>query len=133
MSKKFLNANGFYKYCKSAPKLGVTSPNKQLISMDKILCPTVFTIDGNEFIGLQFRVLRHAKNTNIIMGLPTLRELDVTIHPSSNEFIVRNTTVTWNREPIRKSCLLVALSKMDKIHIKQSRHKKNPSDIFLIS
>jgi ssRNA-specific RNase YbeY (16S rRNA maturation enzyme) len=59
--------------------------------------------------------------------------MDVTIHPSSNEFIVKNATVACHREPRRVSCLLVDKSKMDKILIKQSRNKKNPADVFLIS
>ena len=67
------------------------------------------------------------------MGLPALRDLDVTIHPSSNEFTVESPTVACHREPRRTSCLSVDTAKMDKILIKQSRNKKNPADVFLIS
>ena len=56
-----------------------------------------------------------------------------TIYPSSNEFTVKNATVACHREPRRISCLLVDTAKMDKILIKQSRNKKNPADVFLIS
>jgi hypothetical protein len=103
------------------------------ISTNKIWCSTVFTIDGQEFTGLKFRVLPHFKNADIILGLLVLRELDLMIYPSSNEFNVRKATVTCHREPRRISCLLVDSGKMDIIRIKQSRNKKNPSDIFLIS
>jgi hypothetical protein len=66
----------------------------QRISTDKIFCPIFFTIDGHEFAGLQFSVLPHFKIADIILGLSGLSELDVAIHPSSNEFTVRNATVT---------------------------------------
>ena len=61
MSQKFLNANGFYKYCKATPKIVVRVTNEQIIFSDKIFCPIVFTIDGHEFSRLQFRVLPHFK------------------------------------------------------------------------
>jgi hypothetical protein len=133
VSKKFLNANGFYKYYKAAPKIAVRVANEQRISTDKIFCRSVFTIDGHNFSGLEFRVLPHFKSSDIILGLPALRDLDVTIHPSSNEFTVKNATVVCHREPIRISCILVDTSKMDKILVKQSRNKKNPSYVFMIS
>ena len=99
VSKRFLNANNFYKYCKAAPKIAVRVANEQRISTDKIFCPTVFTIDGHDFSGLEFRVLPHFKSADIILGLPSLRDLDVTIHPNSNEFTVKNVTVGCHREP----------------------------------
>ena len=45
VSKRFLNTNGFYKYCKAAPKIAARVANEHRISTDKIFCPTVFTID----------------------------------------------------------------------------------------
>ncbi len=84
VSKGFLNANGFYKYCKAAPKIVVRFAIMQRIVANKILCPTVFTIDRQEFSGLKFRVLPHFKSSDIILESQALRDLDVTIHPSSN-------------------------------------------------
>ncbi len=52
VSKRFLNANVFYKYYKAAPKIAVRVANEQRISTDKIFYPTVFTIDGYDFSGL---------------------------------------------------------------------------------
>jgi hypothetical protein len=69
----------------------------------------------------------------MILGLPSIRDLDVTIHPSSNEFLVQNATVACHREPKRISCRLVDTTKMDKILIKQFRNKKNPADFVFIS
>jgi hypothetical protein len=45
VSKEFVMANGFYKYCKTAPKLAC----EQRMSTTKVFCPLVFTIDGHEF------------------------------------------------------------------------------------
>ncbi len=78
-------------------------------------------------------MLPHFKSSDIILGLSALRDLDVTIHSSSNEFTVKNATVVCHREPRRIICILVETSKMDKILIRQSRNKKNPSDVFVIS
>ena len=70
-SKAFVMANNFYKDCKTAPKIRVA--NEQRISTTKVFCPSFSTIDGHEFDDLQFRVLPHFKNSDIILGLPTLK------------------------------------------------------------
>ena len=59
VSKKFLNANEFYKYCKASPIFFVRVATEQHIVTDKLFFQTVFIIDGQEFTGLQFRVLSH--------------------------------------------------------------------------
>ncbi len=65
--------------CKAALKIAVRVANERRVSTDKIFCPTVFTIDGHDFSGLEFRVLPHFKSSDIILGLPAIRDLDVTI------------------------------------------------------
>ncbi len=52
VSKRVLNANGFYKYCNTAPELAIRVANEQLFSIVKICCRTFFTIDGHEFASL---------------------------------------------------------------------------------
>ena len=52
VSRKFLNANGFYKNCKATTKIAVRVANEQRIVTDKVFCPTVFTIDEQEFATL---------------------------------------------------------------------------------
>ena len=86
VSKKFFMANGFYKNCKTAPKLDTRVASEQRISTTKMFCPSVFTIDGHEFTYFQFRVLPHFKSSDIILGLPALKRLNVFIHPSFNIF-----------------------------------------------
>ncbi len=49
VSKEFVLANGFYKDCKTAPKLSIRVANEQQISATKVFCPTAFTIGGHEF------------------------------------------------------------------------------------
>ena len=67
--------------------------SEKRISTTKVFCPTVFTIDGHEFTDLQFRVLPHFKGLDIILGLPTLKNLNVVIHPSLNSFTMGDYTI----------------------------------------
>ena len=79
-------ANGFYKDCKTAPKLAIRVASEQRISTTKVFCPSIFTIHGHDFTNLQFRVLPHFKSLDIILGLPELKQLNVVIHPNLNTF-----------------------------------------------
>ena len=93
----------------------------------------MFTIDGHEFIDLQFRILPHFKSSNIILGLPFLKKLDVVIHRSLNSFSMGEFTIHCNCESLRISCMIVDSGKMNQIIVKHVRNKKNPTDVFLIS
>ena len=62
-SKDFVTTDGFYKDCKTVPELSIRVAREQRISMTKVFCPTVFTIDGHEFNDSQFRVLPHFKGS----------------------------------------------------------------------
>jgi hypothetical protein len=77
VSKKFVITNGFYKDYKTSPKLAIRVASEQRISTTKVFCPSVFIIDGHEFTDLQFRVLPHFKSSDSILGLPTLKQLNV--------------------------------------------------------
>jgi hypothetical protein len=132
-SKGFLMANGFYKDCKIAPKLAIRVASEPRISTTKVFCPSVFTIDGHEFVDLQFRVLPHLKISDIILRLPALKQINVIIHPSLNIFAMGDFTINHNLESRRISCMIVASNKMDQIIVKHAKNKKNPSDVFLIS
>ncbi len=72
VGKEFVMTNGVYKKCKTTPNLAIIVANEQRISTNKVFCPSVFTIDGHEFTNLQFRVLRHFKRSDIILGLQAL-------------------------------------------------------------
>ena len=82
---------------------------------------------------MQFRVLPHFEGSNIILGLPALKQLNVVIHPSLNTFTIEDFTINCNRESRRFSCMIVDSDKIDQIIVKQARNKKDPSDFFLIS
>ncbi len=133
VSKDFVVTNGFYKDCKTVPKISIRVASEQRISTTKPFCPTVFTIDGHDFTDLQFRVLPHFKGSDIILGLPALKKLEVAIHPSLNYFMMRDYTVQCNCESRKISCLFVATDKMNQIIVKRARNKKDPADVFLIS
>ena len=98
-----------------------------------MFCPSVFTIDGHEFNNFQFRNLPHFKISDIILGLPVLKKLDAVIHPILNTFTMGDFTIHCNREYRRIDCIIVDAGKMNLIILKQTRNKKNPSNIFLIS
>ena len=70
VSKEFVMAHGFYKDCKSAPKLFTRAASEQRVSTTKVVCPSVFTINEHEFTDLQFRALHYFKSLDIILGLP---------------------------------------------------------------
>jgi hypothetical protein len=133
VSKDFVISNGFYKGCKTVLKLSIRVASEQRISTTKLFCPTTFTIDGHDFTDLQFRVLPHFKGSDIILGLPALKKLEVSIHPSLDSFTVGDFTVQCNRESRKISCLIVDTDKMNQIITKQARNKKDPVDVFLIS
>ncbi len=118
VSKEFSMANGFYKDCKTAPKLALRVASEQRISTTKIFCPLVFTIDGHEFTDLQFRVLPHFKSSGIILGLPALKQWNVgIIHHSLNTFTMGDFTINCNRESRRISCMIVDSDKMEQIFV----------------
>ena len=133
VSKEIVMANNFYEDCKIAHKLAIRVVSEQRIYTTKVFCPSIFTIDGYEFTDLQFRVLTHFKSSDIILGLPALKRLVVVIHPSLNTFTMGDFTINYNRESCSISCMIVNSDKMDKIIVKHTRNKKNPSDVFLIS
>jgi hypothetical protein len=133
VSKDFVVTNGFYKGCKTVPKLYIRVAREQRISTTKVFCPTVFTINGHAFTDLQFRVLPHFKGSDIIMGLTALKKLEVTIHPNLKSFTMKDYTVKCNREARKISCLIVDTNKINQIIVRQARNKKDPVDVFLIS
>jgi hypothetical protein len=133
--KHFVMTNGSYKDdCKTAPKLSIRVASEHRIFTTKMICPTVFTIDGHdEFTDLKFRVLPHFEGSDIILGIPSFKNLEVAIHPNLNSFTMGDYTIQCNRESRRISCLIVDTDKMNKTIAKQSRNKKDPVDVFLIS
>ena len=85
-----------------------------------MFCPSVFTIDGHEFTDLQCRVLSHFKSSDIILGFPALKQLNVVIHPSLNTFTMGDFTINRNRESRRISCMVVDFDNMDQIMLKEA-------------
>ena len=80
------------KIIRRVPKLSIRVASKQRISTTKVFCPTIFTIDGHEFTYLRFRVLPHFKGSDIILRLPSLKKLEVAIHPKLNSFTMGDYT-----------------------------------------
>ena len=65
VSKEFVMTNGFYKACKTPPKLVIRVGSEQRISTTKVFCPPIFTTDGQGspiynlefFLSLKARIL----------------------------------------------------------------------------
>jgi hypothetical protein len=98
ISKDFVVTNGFYKDCKTVPKLFIRVASEHRISTTKLFCPTMYTIDGHDFTDLKFRVLLHFKGSDIILRLPALKKLGVAIHPNLIFFTMGDYTLQCNRE-----------------------------------
>jgi hypothetical protein len=111
VSKDLVVTNGLYTDCNIVYKLSIRVASEQRISTSKLFCPTVFTIDGHDFIDFKFRVLPHFKGSDIILGLPALKKLEVAMHPNMNSFTMGDYTVKCNRESRRISCLILILIK----------------------
>ena len=62
-----------------------------------------------------------------------MKLMNMIIRPSMNSFTVSMNTVNCKAEPRRVSCVIVDSDKINQIIIKQSRNKKRPSELFLIS
>jgi len=91
VSKFFAMTNGFCKDCKTIPKLSIRLPSEHRISTtNKVCCTTVFTNDENEFTDLQFRALPDFKGSAIILGLSTLKKLEVAIHANLISFTMKD-------------------------------------------
>jgi hypothetical protein len=120
-SKDFVVTNGFYKDCKTIPKLSIRVASEQRVSTTKVFCPAVFTIDGHDIIALQFRVLPHFKGPDILLGLSSLKKLKVAIYSNLNSFTMGDYIVQCNRESRRISCLIIDTDKMNQIITKQAR------------
>ncbi len=91
---------------KVVPNLSNRVASEQRISTTKLFCPTVFTIDGHDFTDLEFRVLPHFKEPDIILGL------------NLNSVTMGDYTVQCNREARKISCLIVDTDKMYQIIVK---------------
>ena len=107
VSKAFVIANGFYKYCKTSLKLSIQVDSVYHIYTTKVFCPSVVTIDGHEFSELQFRVLPHFKSLDIILGNTSFKEVGCGLYTSLNTFSMGDFTIRCNNESRRISCMIV--------------------------
>ena len=108
VSKEFVIAYGSYKDFQTAPILAIRVASEHRISTTQVFLPSVFTIDGHDFNNLQFRVLSHLKSSDIILGFPALKQLNVVIHPSLNTFTMGDFTINYDRESSHRiSCMIV--------------------------
>ena len=72
------------------PKIAVRIANQHRISTNKSFSPTSLFIHQLEFKGLTFTVLPHLKCVDFIFGLPTLKDLQMSIQPSNNLVMIND-------------------------------------------
>jgi hypothetical protein len=70
---------------------------------------------------------------DFIFGLPAMKELDMSIHPSKDMVLIGDIPFLCESQSRRLSCLLVDSSKMHKILAKVGRSKHTESELFLVS
>jgi hypothetical protein len=68
-----------------------------------------------------------------IFGLPAMKELNMYIQPSTDLVLIADIPSSCESQPRRVSCLLIDLSKMQKILAKAARNKQIERYFFLMS
>ena len=119
--------------CVRGPKIAIRIENEHRISTNKSVSPTSIFIRQIKFTGLTFDMLPHLKCVDFIFGLPTLKDLQMSIQPSNNLVMINDRSFPCKSQPRRVSCLSVDSSKMQKILTKAVRNKHNECKLFLVS
>jgi hypothetical protein len=70
---------------------------------------------------------------DFIFGLPAMKDLNMSIHPSKNIVLLGDISFQCETQPRRISCMLVDAPKMHKILTKAARNKHTASELFLVS
>ncbi len=69
---------------------------------------------------------------DFIFGLPTMKELNMSIQPLNELVLVGEIPLSCQSQPRPVWCLLVDSSNMQKILAKASRNKRIESELFLV-
>ena len=107
--------------------------NEQRISTTKTFFPNNVSLGQKTFPGLSFTVLPHLKSVDFTFGLPAMKALNMSIHPSKDMVLLGDTPFQCESHPRRVSCMLVDAPKMHKILSKAVRNKHTESELFLVS
>ncbi len=70
---------------------------------------------------------------DFIFGVPTMKELNMSIQPSNNSVFIGNLPFACVSQPRRVSCLLVDSSKMQKKLAKVARNTHTENELLLVS
>jgi len=66
------------------PEIVVRIASKQRISTSKTFSPNKFSLGQKKFNGLSFTVLPQLKCVDFLLGLPAMKELNMSIQPSKH-------------------------------------------------
>jgi hypothetical protein len=108
VSQDFLKrSNLFGKYIRG-PKIDVHIANEQRISASKNISPTHVSLGQKQFTSLIFTLLPHLKFVDFIFGLPSMKELNMSIQPSAKDLVpTGGIPFSCESQSRRISCLVV--------------------------
>ena len=83
------------------------SNNEQRISTSKAFSPTNISINQKNFTGLKSIVLQHLKCVDFLFGLPSMKELNMSIQPSNDLVFIGDMPFSCESRLRMVSCFLV--------------------------
>ena len=115
-----------------AEKLVVRVANGSRINSTRVVHPDAVRICQKLYDNLSFRVLPHLKAADLVLGLPTLKQLGIMIHPAECSVTIKEEKIPCHLEERRVECSLITPAKLNSILAKQQRCKsKQIAEFFL--
>jgi hypothetical protein len=129
-----LTRNNLLRRCIRGLKIVVRIANEKQISTTKTFSPANISLGQKQFLGLNLTMLPHLKCVDSIFGLPTLKELNLSIQSSEGMVLIDDIPFLCESQSRRVSCFLVESAKIiHKILAKAARSKHTESELFLVS
>ena len=115
-----------------AEKLAVRVANGSRINSTRVVHLDAVRIGQKLYDNLSFRVLPHLKAADLVLGLPTLKQLGIMIHPAECSVTIKEEKIPCHLEERRVECSLITPAKLNSILAKQQRCKsKQIAEFFL--
>jgi len=131
-SHEFLTRNGLFGKCTRGTKIVAQIANEQRISTSKTFSLTNVSLGQRKFTDLNFTVLPYLKCVDFIFGLPSSKDLNMSIQPSNDLVLIGDIPFSCEPQLRRVSCLLIDPSKMQTILLgKATRNKQTKRELFL--
>ena len=109
----------------TSEKLVVRMANGSRITSTRVVHLDAVRIGQKLYDNLSFRVLPHLKAADLVLGLPTLKQLGIMIHPAECSVTIKEEKIPCHLEERRVECSLITPAKLNSILAKQQRCKSN--------